>query len=209
MANQKNNSNFFSNVSEITNQYYKDRFYKYINEKSDILDFGCGSGKLLSLINCNYKIGVENNKFSQKKLKKQNLNYTSRIEQIKKKFDTIFALSVIDHLQNPSESLGKLKNKLKKNGYIIIIIRHDNLKQDFSNSSYREHLYSWSLLSFNNLLNKIGLKVYEKGIIKITLPPKFMALKKIFGANFLLFISKIYFYINLRDKRLYFICKKK
>ena len=85
MANQKNNSNFFSNVSEITNQYYKDRFYKYINEKSDILDFGCGSGKLLSLINCNYKIGVENNKFSQKKLKKQNLNYTSRIEQIKKK----------------------------------------------------------------------------------------------------------------------------
>ena len=210
MKNLKNRSSFFSSVSEISNLYYKNKFQKYINEKFNILDFGCGTGELLNLIKCKYKIGVEINKFSQKKLKKKKLNYTSKIDKIKKiKFDTIFALSVIDHTEYPITFLKKLKNKLKKNGNIIIIIRHDSKNQDLKNSSYKQHLYSWSRLSFTNLLNKVGLKVYEKGIISMTLPPKFSSLKKVFGIKFILSLSKIYYYLNFKDKRFYFICKKK
>lgn len=211
MKNQKKLSEFFTSVSEITNLYYKKKFSKYIDKQFNILDFGCGNGELLELIRCKYKIGIEINKFSQKKIKKKKILFTSELKNVNKriKFDTIFALSVIDHLQDPVYYIKKLVGKLKNNGQLIIIIRHDNKNQNQSNSSYKEHLYSWSLLTFNNLINSIGLKCHEHGIIKMTLPPGFIFLKKLFSTRFLLFLSELYYYLNFNDRRFYFICKKK
>lgn len=210
MLNQKKKSSFFSSVSEVTNFYYQDKFKKYINAKFNILDFGCGSGEFLKLIKCKYKAGIEINKFTQKKLKKKKLLFFSKVEQIQKniKFDTIFALSVLDHLKDPISFIKKLSNRLKSDGIIIIIIRHDHKKQSQKNCFYREHLYSWSLLSFNNLLNSVGLKSIEDGVVKMTLPPLFNFFKKIFGIKILLLLSRIYFYFNFNDRRFYFICKK-
>lgn len=210
MLNQKKKSSFFSSVSEVTNLYYQDKFKKYINEKFNILDFGCGGGEFLKLIKCKYKVGIEINKFTQKKLKKRKLLFFSKIEHIQKniKFDTVFAFSVLDHLKDPISFIKKLSNKLKRSGIIIIIIRHDQKKQSQKNSFYREHLYSWSLLSFNNLLNSVGLKSIEDGVVKMTLPPLFNFFKKILGIKILLLLSRIYFYFNFNDRRFYFICKK-
>jgi len=210
MQSQKKLSSYFSSVSEITNLYYKNKFKKYINNKFNILDFGCGSGEFLKLIECKYKVGIEINKFSQKKLKTRKIPFVSRIEHVQKKikFDTIFALSVVDHLTDPISFIKKLSNKLKKSGKMIIIVRHDHKKQSQKNSFYKEHLYSWSLLSFGNLLNSVGLKSMEEGVIKITLPPSFLFLNKILGIKILLIISRIYFYFNFSDRRFYFVCKK-
>ena len=211
MKHLKLQSNYFSSVSEITNLYYEYKFSKYIKTRFNILDFGCGSGELLSLIECKFKIGVEKNNLSLKKVREKKINCVNKLENLnnKIKFDTIFALSVVDHLTDPIKLIKKLKNKLKKSGQIIIIIRHDSKNQNFKNSFYKEHLYSWSLLSFNNLLNNVGLRSLDEGVVKMTLPPGFNFLKKIISIKTILFISRIYYYLNFRDRRFYFICRKK
>lgn len=204
-------SNFFSSVSEITNHYYKYKFEKYIKTKFNILDYGCGSGQLLNLIECKFKIGVEKNNQSLKKVRNKKINCVKKLQNLNNniKFDTIFALSVIDHLTDPVLLIKKLKNKLKKDGQIVIIVRHDSKNQNQKNCSYKEHLFSWSLLSFNNLLNSVGLKTFDEGVIKMTLPPGFNFLKKILTVKYILIISKIYYYLNFRDRRFYFVCRKK
>ena len=211
MQKQEKISNYFSSVSLITNTYYKKIFSKYIDKKFKILDFGCGSGELLDLIDCKFKIGVEINKYSQKKLKNKNLMFVDKLEKIDKKikFDTIFCLSVLDHLDDPLSTLKKIKDRLKKNGKLIVIIRNDSRRQNIKNSIYKNHLYSWSLLSFNNLINNIGIKSIDEGMLRFTLPPRFNFLNKNLKKKTILFLSKIYFYINFRDIRFYFICQKK
>jgi len=211
MQKQEKISNYFSSVSLITNTYYKKFFSKYIDKKFKILDFGCGSGELLDLIDCKFKIGVEINKYSQKKLKNKNLMFVDKLEKIDKKikFDTIFCLSVLDHLDDPLSTLKKIKDRLKKNGKLIVIIRNDSRRQNIKNSIYKNHLYSWSLLSFNNLINNIGIKSIDEGMLRFTLPPRFNFLNKNLKKKIILFLSKIYFYINFRDIRFYFICQKK
>ena len=211
MQKQEKISNYFSSVSLITNTYYKKFFSKYIDKKFKILDFGCGSGELLDLIDCKFKIGVEINKYSQKILKNKNLMFVDKLEKIDKKikFDTIFCLSVLDHLDDPLSTLKKIKDRLKKNGKLIVIIRNDSRRQNIKNSIYKNHLYSWSLLSFNNLINNIGIKSIDEGMLRFTLPPRFNFLNKNLKKKTILFLSKIYFYINFRDIRFYFICQKK
>ncbi len=56
MKNLKNKSIFFTSVSEISNLYYKNKFQKYINEKFNILDFGCGTGELIEKFNVKKKL---------------------------------------------------------------------------------------------------------------------------------------------------------
>lgn len=209
MNNQKKLSIFFSDVSKISNIYYKNFFSKHIKKNSDVLDFGCGSGELLKSINCKNKVGVEINKFSQKKLKKNKIKFVHNLKSIKKKFDLIFALSVIDHLRNPYETIKQLNLKLKKGGKLIIIIRQDAKNQIPKNSSYKEHLFSWSLLSFNNFINiQKDFKIIDLGILKFTLIPYFNFFQKFLNINSIIFLSKIYYYFNMKDRRLFFIVKK-
>ena len=52
---QKILSKYFSSVSKITNIYYYQFFEKFIKQNSDILDFGCGTGEFLDIINSKKK----------------------------------------------------------------------------------------------------------------------------------------------------------
>jgi SAM-dependent methyltransferase len=209
MKKQKKLSIFFSSVSKISNIYYEKIFSKYIKKEFHVLDFGCGTGELLKYLNCKYKLGVEINKYSQSYLKKNKINFTNNLKSVKKKFDVVFALSVIDHLKNPNDTIKQLVAKLKKNGKLIIIIRQDSKNQKPINSSYKEHLYSWSLLSFSNLINtQDQIKLIDSGILKFTLVPFFNFFKNFLSNRKIIFLSKIYYYLNFKDRRLFFIIKK-
>lgn len=206
---QKVLSKYFSSVSKITNTYYYQFFKKFIKQNSDILDFGCGTGELLDMINVQKKIGIEVNPYSILQLKKKKIVYCKSLNRLKnKKFDLIFALSVLDHLENPFEILKNFKKYLKKNGKLILIVRQDSFNQNLSNSKYKENLYSWSILSFSNILLKLNYKIIKYDFLKFTLIPYFQFFFKILTLNQIIFLSKFYYFLNFRDRRIFFICKK-
>ena len=81
------------------------------------------------------KIGIEINPYSILSLKKKKILFYKNLNKLKnKKFDLIFALSVLDHLENPIEILRNFKKHLKKDGRLILIIRQDSFSQNLSNS---------------------------------------------------------------------------
>lgn len=205
---QKKLSKYFSSVSEISNLYYLKFFSKYIKKNSEILDFGCGTGELIEKLDVKKKIGVEKNTHSVSILKKKKILNFKNIKSLKnQKFDVIFALSVLDHIEKPIEIIELLKKRLKKNGKLIIIVRQDSFNQTSYNSKYKEHIYSWSRLSFGNIIKKLKLNVLKEGFIYFTLIPKFNFFSKFLNKDFIIFLSQIYYFLNFKDKRLYFICK--
>jgi SAM-dependent methyltransferase len=206
---QKKYSTYFKEVSNITNEYYFEIFKNLLKKNFKVLDFGCGSGILLHKFDIKEKVGIENNKFSIKELNKNKIKNFNTLTYVKNNyFDLIFALSVIDHLENPIEVIKELKKKLKKNGKLIIIIRQDSFNQNELNSSYNEHLYSWSPLSFSKILKNVDLKIIKYKYLRFTLPPKFNFFKKIFGIRMTILTSKIYYWFNFKDRRIIFVCKK-
>ena len=91
---------------------------------SEILEIGSGFGGLYSFLNHKKYIGIEmdrevvnfaNDFFKTDKF----LNISLEEFNTKKKFDYIFAIEVLEHLDNPKEGIAKIHNLLNNQGMFI------------------------------------------------------------------------------------------
>lgn len=133
-------------------------FSDYLKPNSDVLDLGCGNGRLYSYLRSsgfvNNYLGLDFSKellkFAKQKFPLAKFKYADmRDLQIQKKFDAIFLIASFHHLEKKSERqllLKKLKNLLKKDGKIFLT--NWNLYQ----KKYQKYLkkaywQSWTFLS--------------------------------------------------------------
>lgn len=105
----------------------------FVDKNDKVLDIGCSSGylaqKLKELKNCKVW-GVDIDR-EDVKLAKKNCEeaFVANIETVdlrrkfkKHTFDKIIIADVLEHLMNPSKVLFKVRNVLKKSGYIIVSV---------------------------------------------------------------------------------------
>src|SRR5680860_21909 len=161
---------------------------------SFVLDIGCATGfigeYLIKQKNCKV-IGIEKNKkegeLAEKRLTKvmildiETLNAFTKIKKTvkNKKFDVIYATSLIEHLKEPGIFLQSIKNVIKPNGKIIIstpnishwTIIKELLKGEFRYKEYgildETHLHFFTIKSLKSLLIENGYKIEEIKIDRV------------------------------------------
>jgi len=136
------------------------------------LDIGCGDGATLEWIKatkrCEKTYGIEISESSYLKAKKildETLNINIEKEKnffMKKKFDLILVLDVIEHLIDPWKFLNLIKSRLNEGGSIIISvpnIRHYSILKDlifFGNWEYSQ----------SGILDRTHLRFFTKKNLK-------------------------------------------
>ena len=140
-------------------QYILDNVKKI--ESLDILDLGCGGGltcEPLSRLNANVT-GIDFIKENIKIAKEHALKSKLNIEYIhadlnsliiKKKYDLILMLEIIEHLDNWEQHISKIKKNLKPNGTII-----------FSSINKTQFSKFFAIYVAENLLNWIPKKTHD------------------------------------------------
>lgn len=129
------------------NENYKLKIISKYKSSGKILDYGCGDGSFLKFMkNNNFSvIGFEpNTKASEIASSKiGNDNITNSLDSIEKNsLDIITLWHVLEHISNPEEILCKLKNKLKKGGYLIIALpNHKSYDAKF----YKDKWAAWDV----------------------------------------------------------------
>lgn len=119
----------FFDISDNYRSYQIELFGNYVGK--EILEVGAGRGKIIEILAQNSEkqftlleldknfFDILNNKFNSKNIKV----LEERTQNIKeKKFDTIFYLDVIEHIEDDRFELDTAYNLLKKNGHLIIIV---------------------------------------------------------------------------------------
>ena len=142
------------------------------NYSKETLDIGCGDGATLEWIKaskrCEKTYGIEISESSYLKAKKildETLNINIEKEKnffMKKKFDLILVLDVIEHLIDPWKFLNLIKSRLNEGGSIIISvpnIRHYSILKDlifFGNWEYSQ----------SGILDRTHLRFFTKKTLK-------------------------------------------
>ena len=152
---------------------------KLIPPNSKVLDIGCHDGKLRNFLNnCDY-YGADINKNLINKLQKQRIKAKTvdlnkqEIPFKNQKFDFILLLDILEHVINPQKLLTEAKQRLKKQGKLIITLPNDyhllNKIRFFFNKHLTEdpfapygHMHYFPLKSGEKFLIKNNLKILKK-----------------------------------------------
>ncbi|MBT5771980.1 MAG: class I SAM-dependent methyltransferase [Flavobacteriaceae bacterium] len=179
------NQRYLSSQSSVANDnilLYKKLFVPHSSNEMVVLDFGCGEGVLLSLMNCKYKIGVDINESVLDKTKNLGINeFHKNLNNIKSNsVDLIVSNSALEHVPNPHKILSDLYDILKINGKIIFRVPHETLGWNYKPGDWNYHLFTWSPMALGNLFNDVGFQQIEVKIEKSKRPPFFKILRMMY-----------------------------
>lgn len=84
--------------------------------KGRVLDFGCGTGALASLVDADHYLGVEVDEASLQLARSRfpSHRFVSTLPEPAEKFDSIISLAVIEHVSDPSRFLAALAAHLEE-----------------------------------------------------------------------------------------------
>lgn len=168
------------------------KFKNLIKENTSVLEFGCGGGYLLEIINSNNKIGLEINPYAAKEARKRKLNIVEKLNKIKDKWaDVIISNHVLEHCKNPHDELVALRSKLKPNGIICFVVPSEKHKK-FQINDINNHLYTWNELNLGNLFISAGYNITEIKTFKHAWPPYYPQIYNLLGEKLFWIIASIY-----------------
>ena len=159
-------------------------------KKIDILDIGCGGGLLsepMQRLGANVTgidASIKNIKIAKLHAKKNNLDikyiYSSPEKlKIKKKFDVILNMEIIEHVEDVQFFLKSCSKLLKKNGLMFVSTINKTFKSYMFAIVGAEYVLQWL---------PIGTHEWEKFVkpeeLKIILSKNNLTLKKLDGINF-------------------------
>lgn len=147
--------------------------YKEFLINSSVLDFGCGKGGFLELLQKNNiskdLTGLELNQVNNRNIRSIGIPCLYDLNDCDSTFDYIFLNHVFEHLENPIRVLEDLLSRLNTNGKIIIEIPHGNdflikkseidVFKDFT--FWSEHLCLYNEKFIDKFFKIIGINDYH------------------------------------------------
>lgn len=146
-------------------------FLPYARQEFVILDFGCGTGDILSYLPCCRRLGVEINEPSIKIAQSKGIEVYRNLDEVSDNIaDLIISHHALEHVQDPYNILVKLRAKLKPGCSAVIVVPAESpfssRFRKFQETDRDKHLYSWTPLTLGNLMNLAGFKVIDSYIIE-------------------------------------------
>lgn len=143
---------------------------KYINEfkqitfpyEEPILDIGGGNRNILLRLDIE-KADVVDKIFNWKSegFNYIYLNISKELNEIQKKYKTIFMFEVLEHFKNPLYVMSKVYDLLEDDGVCYVAVPYTPLypKREDLGNKYNRHYSRWTKRELVNQMDKLGFKV--------------------------------------------------
>lgn len=127
-----------------------------------ILDFGCGTGGVVSRIEAKQRVGIEIGEAAADLARQKGVEVFSDLSQVgDRSVDVAISFHAIEHVERPIDVLLEVGRVVKADGFIRLIVPGE-LPTDPKQSAWREnedrHLHTWTPLLLGNLAAHCGFK---------------------------------------------------
>lgn len=155
-------------------------YLPHLKSEDEVLDFGCANGSLAMALKPKIRriVGLEVNEHSRRLAEGQGLEVYSSLDDLPKGqlFDKIISNHVLEHIPNVFGVLSILREHLKINGQLIVIVPIEDFREKrnliWRENEYNRHLYTWTPLLFGNLLSEAGFTPLRLEVITQAWSPK-------------------------------------
>jgi hypothetical protein len=152
-------------------------FEPYMNDSDTVLDFGCGSGYLLSLVPGRAKVGIDINPAARASAAAKGIEVYSALSELSgRKFSRIITSHALEHVPNPYIALCTMKDFLHQKGLFLWLSPmddwHNHHQREWRPNDFDMHLYAWTPLTIGNLLTAAGYHVLSVETVTHAIPPK-------------------------------------
>lgn len=133
-----------------------------------VADIGCGNGSILAFLEQQYPkskfVGIDGypealincrSRSNIATLQLQDITNLDAIENEVDRYDVVFLMDVLEHLENPSQTINKIKAVLKKGGYIVATVPACQSLWS-SRDEFLGHYKRYSKSDFKNLFSNNG-----------------------------------------------------
>lgn len=164
-----------------------------------LLDFGCGTGGILSNLPAARKIGVELGKEAAAEAGSRGIEVHSSLDEVPEdSVDLVISFHAIEHVDHPLRVLEGIVRVLKPSGQARLVVPAEvpfkrNQRHWAPNAD--QHLYTWTPLHFGNLAVRAGFKDVRS---RLATMPSGSRAARMFRPNSLLGRGWAT-YLNLRD----------
>lgn len=152
-------------------------FQEHIPVSADVLDFGCGGGDLLTLLQANRKVGIEINPAAQEFARSRGLEIHTEIGDVMgQQFDFVISSHALEHVPNPYLALREFHKVLKPDGKLIWLSPMDDWRtrpnRSWEPNNHDMHLYAWTPQIIGNLVVTAGYKPLSVRLLTQAVPPR-------------------------------------
>jgi SAM-dependent methyltransferase len=130
-----------------------------------ILDFGCGSGGILSRLRARRRLGIEIGESAAALARSAGIEVTSSLADVPdNSVDVSISFHALEHVECPIDILREIGRVTKPHGVIRLVVpsemaTHPKERQWKKNPD--RHLYTWTPLLFGNLAERCGYRDFR------------------------------------------------
>jgi SAM-dependent methyltransferase len=158
------------------------KFVEFVKPSDSVLDFGCGSGLIVTRLDCKERLGVEVNPEARAHCAEIGLKAVPTVDDVPDGWaDLVITNHALEHVTDPVGQLTKLRAKLKPGGKLVAYVPCERADSAYNPADKDRHLFTWSPLNAGNLMWAAGYRVLECRIYHHRMPPGARWLQKLLG----------------------------
>ncbi|MBJ7457890.1 MAG: class I SAM-dependent methyltransferase [Thermoleophilaceae bacterium] len=157
------------------NNWVSSRFFiDHVSSGDTVVDYGCGTGWLLKLLDPGARLGIEPNPAARTYAAEIDVETVASPTEVSDNFaDVVISNHALEHSLAPLDEFRQIRRIVKEGGKVVICLPIDDWRKqrkiDLDDPNH--HLYTWTPLLLSNLMGEAGLKVTEARAFSYLQPP--------------------------------------